>query len=131
MDPPSTISLGLDLGKDGGWRDMEIMFMYKVLNFNTTIGLHQGVYSNNYMQELLLLLWNIGPKNNGVGIGDIIIYISSNTYIIKYILSYHQIYIVISNIYCHIIKYIYIEQSIFKLFLYFYLIYSSSIFSFN
>ena len=57
-------------GKDGICKDMEIMFMYKVLNSNITIGLVQVVFWNNLILELVQLLFNTGLKLTGFGIGD-------------------------------------------------------------
>lgn len=58
MGAPSTIRLMRVHGKDGIWKDTETMFMSKVPDLHTTIGLHQVLQelSNKCMEELLKLL---------------------------------------------------------------------------
>lgn len=58
------------LGKDGTWKDMEIIYIFKVLSLNTFIGLCPLPYLDSLMEELAQLLFNIGPNCNGFGIGD-------------------------------------------------------------
>jgi hypothetical protein len=63
------IRLILDLGKDGILKDMEIIHMYRAVNFSISTG-RSSVMSWSKVQGLLPLLCSTGQRLNGVGIGD-------------------------------------------------------------